>query len=97
MYENFLHKNFYARLNYSNRAVININHMKIFLHKNFYQEKFLHKKVNYSNCFINVKVYFKNIRVRVRLYPPFPTTHVKGSGMYFCNLFMFRGNHKDKQ
>ena len=32
------------------------------------------------NCYINAKVYFKmscvRVRVRVRAYPPFPTTHV---------------------
>ena len=35
--------------NYSNRAVIYVNHTKIFLYKNFYHEKFLHKnKANYG-------------------------------------------------
>ena len=47
---NFLHENFYTRLNYSNRAVIYGNHTKIFLRKNFYYENFLHKnKANYGS------------------------------------------------
>ena len=33
LYENFLHENFYTRSNYSNRAVIHVNHMKIFCTK----------------------------------------------------------------
>ena len=42
-------RKFYIRSNYSNRAVIQVNHAKIFLHKNFYPENFLHKnKANYS-------------------------------------------------
>ena len=35
LYEYFLHENFYIRSKYSNRAVIHINHTKIFLHENF--------------------------------------------------------------
>ena len=47
LYENFFHETFYTRLNYSNRAVIHVNHTKIF--KNFYHEKFLHEnKANYG-------------------------------------------------
>ena len=45
LYENFLHENFYTRSNYSNRAVIYVNHTKIFLHENFYHEN----KVNYGS------------------------------------------------
>ena len=36
--------NFYIRSNYSNRAVIHVNHTKIFLHEKFLREN----KVNYS-------------------------------------------------
>ena len=50
LYENFLHENFYTRSNYSNRAIINVNHTKIFLHENFYHENFLHEnKANYGS------------------------------------------------
>ena len=48
LYENFLHKNFYTRSNYSNRAVIHINHTN-FYNGNLYHEKFCMKKmVSYS-------------------------------------------------
>ena len=43
LYENFLHENFYTRMNYSNTAVIHVNHMKTLLYKKFY-----HK--NKANC-----------------------------------------------
>ena len=47
--QNFLHENFYKGSNYSNKAVIYINHTKIFLHKKFYHEIFLHEnKANYG-------------------------------------------------
>ena len=41
LYENFLHNFFYIKLNYSNRAVIHVNHTKIFIPEN---------KVNYGNA-----------------------------------------------
>ena len=44
LYESFLHKNFCMRSNYSNRAVIYVNHTKIFLHENFLHEN----KANYG-------------------------------------------------
>ena len=44
-YENFLHENFYLRSNYSNRAVIYVNHTKIFLYKTFYHENFFYTKI----------------------------------------------------
>ena len=51
LYENFLHKIFYTRSNYSNRTVIHVNHTKIFLYENFYHEKFLHEnKANYGSA-----------------------------------------------
>ena len=50
LYENFLHEIFNQRSNYSNRAVIYVNHTKIFLHENLYHEKFLHEnKANHGN------------------------------------------------
>ena len=51
LYKNFLHEKF---LNYSNRAVIHVNHTKIFLHENFYHEIFLHK--NKANFFKNYSI-----------------------------------------
>ena len=40
----------------TNRAVIYVNHTKIFLHENFYHEAFLHKsKANYSNFYHTVQ------------------------------------------
>ena len=37
------------RSNYSNRAVIHVNHMKIFLHEKFLSQNFLHEnKANYG-------------------------------------------------
>ena len=53
LYEYFLHENFYTRSNYSNRAVIHINHTKIFLHKNFILKIFPR---NYGNIFCIQKV-----------------------------------------
>ena len=44
LYENFAHETFYVSSNYSNRAVIYVNHTKIFLHENFYH-KFICKKI----------------------------------------------------
>ena len=50
LYENFLHENFYPRLNYSNRVIIHVNHTKIFLHENFITKIFLRKnKANYGS------------------------------------------------
>ena len=45
MYKNFLHETFYIRLNYSNKAVIHINHMKLFLYTKFYHENILHENI----------------------------------------------------
>ena len=68
---NFLTRKFCIRSNYSSRAVIHVNHTKIFLHENFYHEIFLHEnKTNYgSSCSahedlkclnLDVKLYSKN-------------------------------------
>ena len=43
--QTFLHENFYTRPNYSNRAVLYINHVKTYLRKNYYKKS----KANYGN------------------------------------------------
>ena len=47
--QRFLTQNFYTRSNYSNRAVIYVNHIKILLHENF-----VHENKNYAviDCII---------------------------------------------
>ena len=54
-----------TRSNYSNRAVIYVNHTKIFLHENFYHENFLHEnKVNYGR---RLQVHKKNSEFSTRV------------------------------
>ena len=43
LYKNFLYEFYYIRSNYSNTAVIHVNHMKIFLHGNFITKSFVQK------------------------------------------------------
>ena len=46
-----LYENFYTRSNYSNRAVIYVNHTKIFFTQKFLSQNILHEnKANYSIC-----------------------------------------------
>ena len=70
LYENFLHETFYTRSNYSNRAVIYVNHTKIFLHENFYHKKSLHEnKANYGMYISARKVLMKNFMYECGLLP----------------------------
>ena len=59
LYRNFLHENVYTKLNYSNKAVIYVNYMEIFLHENFYHENYLHEnKAIYGNRVLPWKLFF---------------------------------------